>query len=82
MEICEGRRSVDFSESFRGIEYRVRATSTEEGVELEVVGYGTFADVIAAGCPELVADGLEKVAAEEYERCLLEAVRRFKGGCE
>ena len=80
--MCEKLRSISFRESFRGVDYGVMATSSEDNVEISLPEFGDFESLVKASGLVLSSDEIKALAAEEYEKCLLGAIRRLKGGLE
>ncbi|ANA41786.1 hypothetical protein A2G06_16750 (plasmid) [Geobacter anodireducens] len=80
--MCEENKVVSFRESFRGVDYCVRATSVEEGVEITLPRNGTFEDLVQEVGLGMTREEIGKAAVDEYKKCLLKAVRRLRGRCE
>lgn len=80
--MCESSRYVSFVMGFRGVEYRAKVTSIDDGVEITLPGFRSFEDLVGKACEDLPEGEVALIAAEERERCLLEGIQRMRGDLE
>lgn len=80
--MCKDVRTVIFHESFLGVDYEVRAISIDDGVEISLPAFGKFETLVEAAGNDRSINEIKVAAAEEYEKCLVESIRKLKGGIE
>lgn len=80
--MCKDVRTVAFHESFLGVDYGVRAISIDDGVEISLPAFENFETLVEAAGNERSMNEIKIAAAVEYEKCLIESIRRLKGGIE
>lgn len=80
--MCKISRTITFHELFHGVVYEVRAVSIDDGVEISLPAFGKFETLVEVNGNYQSFDEIKVAAAVEYEKCLIEAIRRLKGGIE
>lgn len=80
--MCKDVRAVAFHESFHGVDYEARAISIDDGVEITLPAFENFETLVEAAGNDRSINEIKVAAAEEYEKCLVESIRKLKGGIE
>lgn len=68
---------IVFRSEYHGVPYEVQVRVEAEGINLNILEYGSFANMVTSVTPNISHTEAQVVTRAEYGKCLLEAARHL-----